>query len=141
VLPQPPRGSIPVWLGGNGAGAQRRAGQLADGWCPFGLSPAQLRSGWDGVRAAAERAGRDPSSIVCAAWLPVVLTARGEAAPPGVELAGPPAQLIDRLAEYARAGLQHLLMANFCPPEAVGEQLAQIGEQVAPAVAPLGAPA
>jgi alkanesulfonate monooxygenase SsuD/methylene tetrahydromethanopterin reductase-like flavin-dependent oxidoreductase (luciferase family) len=129
-----------VWLGGNSAGAQRRAGQIADGWCPFGLSPAQLRSGWDGVRRAAEKTGRDPSTLTCAPWLPIALLGPRDAPlPPEVYLQGGAAQLVERLAEYAEAGVQHLLMANFCPPDATVDQIAQIASEVLPHVAPLQA--
>jgi probable F420-dependent oxidoreductase len=138
VLPHPLQQPIPVWMGGNTPGAQRRTGRIADGWVPFGLSPAQLREGWDGVRRAAEAAGRDPTALVCALWMPIALLRPGDAPlPPAVYLQGGAAQLVDRLGEYARAGLRHLLMYNVCPPEAVADQIAGIGEQVLPAVAVL----
>ena len=136
VLPHPVQGSIPIWLGGNAPGAQRRAGQLADGWVPFGLSPAELRVGWDGVRRAAEAAGRDPAELTCALWMPIALTAPGDAAlPPGVTLQGGAQQLVDRLGEYERAGLQHLLMFNVCAPDATVDQIARISKEVMPALA------
>jgi probable F420-dependent oxidoreductase len=137
VLPHPVQPTIPVWMGGNSEGAQRRTGRLAEGWCPFGLVPEQLRAGWDGVRRAAEKAGRNPASLTCALWMPIALTAPGERLPPEVHLQGSAAELVERLAEYARAGLQHLLMYNLGPPEAVVDQIAQIGSEVLPEVAAL----
>jgi probable F420-dependent oxidoreductase len=141
VLPHPVQPTIPVWMGGNTEGAQRRTGRIAEGWCPFGLAPDELRRGWDGVRRAAEAAGRDPTSLTCALWMPIALTAAGERLPPEVILQGGAGELALRLSEYARAGLQHLLMYNLCPPEAVADQIARIGSEVLPAVAGLGPPA
>ncbi len=141
VLPHPVQQPIPIWMGGNTEGAQRRTGRIADGWVPFGLDPDQLRAGWDRVRRSAEAVGRDPSSLTCAAWLPIALRSPGDPPlPPQIHLQGGAEQLVERLAEYARAGLQHLLMFNACAPEATPEQIARIGAEVLPAVAGLQAP-
>jgi probable F420-dependent oxidoreductase len=138
VLPHPLQRPIPVWIGGNSVGAQRRTGRIADGWVPFGLAPEELRVGWDRVRRSAEDAGRDPSSLSCALWLPIALRSPGDPPlPPAIQLRGSAEQLVERLAEYARAGLQHLLMFNACPPEATAEQIARIGAELLPAVAEL----
>jgi hypothetical protein len=32
---------VPIWVGGRTARSLRRAAQLADGWCPFAVAPAQ----------------------------------------------------------------------------------------------------
>jgi alkanesulfonate monooxygenase SsuD/methylene tetrahydromethanopterin reductase-like flavin-dependent oxidoreductase (luciferase family) len=138
VLPHPIQQPIPIWLGGNTPGAQRRAGRLAQGWVPYGLDPADLARGWDGVRAAAESAGRDASEITCSLWAPITITRKG--APPGpdgVYLHGSADELVERLAAYAEAGLQHLLMFNLCEPEATSEQIEWIASEVLPAVAGL----
>jgi probable F420-dependent oxidoreductase len=132
VLPHPTQPSVPIWLGGHGPGALRRAGRIADGWIPFGLSPQELRSGLAAVRAQAEGAGRDPGSITCALWAPLWL-----ADPQGTPYApmhGPADQLIDQLGEYAEAGLDHLVMFNLAPPEAMVDQLEEIAEDVLPAI-------
>jgi probable F420-dependent oxidoreductase len=138
VLPHPIQQPIPIWLGGHTPGAQRRAGRLAQGWVPYGLEPADLARGWDGVRAAAESAGRDASEITCSLWTPITITPKG--APPGpdgVYLHGSADQLVERLAAYAEAGLQHLLMFNLCEPEATPEQIEWIASEVLPEVAGL----
>jgi probable F420-dependent oxidoreductase len=138
VLPQPVQRPIPVWLGGNTEGAQRRAGRQADGWLPYGLSPAELRAGWDGVRRAAEAAGRDPAALTCALWTPIALTSPGDPRlPPEIFLQGSAEELVEKLGEYAKGGLEHFLMYNVAAPEAVAEQIARIGDEVLPGVADL----
>ena len=63
LLPSPIQRPIPVWVGGSSEPAYRRIGRLADGWFP------QVRPGDDldralaTIAAAADRAGRDPSTI------------------------------------------------------------------------------
>ena len=138
VLPHPVQATIPVWMGGNTEQAQRRTGRIADGWCPYGLGPQELGRGWDTIRRSAERAGRDPSSLTCGLWTPIVLSP-GPSGPgiPGVRLQGTADQLVELIAEYAKAGLQHLIMFNLCPAEATVDQISQIAEQVMPHVADL----
>lgn len=138
VLPHPVQPSIPVWMGGNTEQAQRRTGRVADGWCPYGLGPEDLAQGWDTIRRSAESAGRDPSSLTCGLWTPIVL-ATDPAAPgiPGVHLQGTADQLVELIAEYAKVGLQHLIMFNLCAPEATVDQISQIAEQVMPHIADL----
>lgn len=135
VRPHPIQRPIPVWMGGNTPGAQQRAGKLAEGWCPYGLMPGELARGWDAVRHSADAAERDPASITCALWTPITIT--GKDAPPGpdgVYLHGHAELLAERLAEYASAGLAHLLMFNLCESEATAEQIEQIATEVLPAV-------
>jgi len=70
---------VPIWIGGRTGRSLRRAVELADGWCPFGLSPddvsrllarAQPTSAWD---------SRDrPLEIVLQNLRPVDAVARPE---------------------------------------------------------------
>ena len=64
VTPKPARGAAtPIWIGGGGEPAVRRAGRVADGYFGSGASVAALteRAGW--VRDEAARAGRDPDAV------------------------------------------------------------------------------
>lgn len=49
----------PVWFAGAGEKAERRVGQLADGWLPYPPTPALYAEGWARVRDAAAEAGRE----------------------------------------------------------------------------------
>ena len=57
------RGGPPIWLGGRRPPAIRRAGRYADVWMPYMYTPEQVARSLAEVRAAAEQAGRDPSSV------------------------------------------------------------------------------
>ena len=64
VTPKPVRGErTPIWIGGGGEPAVRRAGRVADGYLGSGASPAALaeRVGW--VRDEAAKAGREPEAL------------------------------------------------------------------------------
>ena len=59
--PLPVNRRIPVWLGGMAPQVIDRVGRIADGWFPFFNPGLETQIGT--VRAAAERAGRDPAEI------------------------------------------------------------------------------
>ncbi len=63
IKPLPPRGDIPIWMGGGDPRAVARAGRIGDGWFPLGLERARLEAGIEIMRAAAEEAGRDPTQL------------------------------------------------------------------------------
>ena len=63
IKPLPPRGRIPIWMGGMSEVVQERVGRLADGWFPQYGKPEQLAEGLGRVHKAAGEAGRKPSDI------------------------------------------------------------------------------
>ncbi|MBL3668082.1 LLM class flavin-dependent oxidoreductase [Streptomyces sp. M2CJ-2] len=118
----------PVWMGGRGEGALRRAGRWADVWMPYLLDPARVRDGLEKVRDHAAAQGRDPRPLSGAllAWTAVDeddawARATGTAAVSTTYdqdfsgladrylLLGSPDRVLERLAEYARAGVEHVL--------------------------------
>jgi probable F420-dependent oxidoreductase len=54
-LPKPTRGSIPMWIGGNGPTAVRRAIRLGDGWHPVGVDAADFAAGAEKIRDAGRK--------------------------------------------------------------------------------------
>ena len=62
-FPKPVQSPLPVYAGGNHAEVRRRAGELGEGWLPAVLSPEEIRKGVEDVHRAAEKAGRDGSTI------------------------------------------------------------------------------
>lgn len=62
-LPNPPRGSVPIVVGGHSEAAARRAGRIGDGFFPGRGGHERLASLISVMRQAAEEAGRDPDEI------------------------------------------------------------------------------
>lgn len=59
-----PAGPPPIWIGANGPRMLRLVGELGDGWWPTGSAGPETYAGQLArIRAAAERAGRDPQAI------------------------------------------------------------------------------
>ena len=64
ILPRPVQRPIPVWMGGGTTAAVlERIGRLADGWIANAGLSVNLDERVATIRAAAERAGRDPAAI------------------------------------------------------------------------------
>jgi len=90
----------PIWVGGDSPGAFRRVVTLGDGWHATSKSPAQLGEARGRLRAAADAAGRRWETITLSLrfGLSDELLAQGRQA------------VIDRLGEYKRLGLSHVLL-------------------------------
>ena len=76
----------PIWVGGEGPAARRRAGRIGDGWYPTIRNPREpldtaeaVAAGIADVRKHAEAAGRDSSSISIAVHRPTFAWRDGDA--------------------------------------------------------------
>lgn len=101
------RGTIPIWVGGNGAPSIRRAAQLGDGWHPINLAPAQLATLAAEYRAQCEKFGRTPGPI-CLRHMPGGRTRPDGGAWP---LSGDAASQAADIRAYAEAGLDELMLS------------------------------
>ena len=63
VSPGPVNGSMPIWVGGMGAAAWKRAGRFGDGYIPMAQKPEQYPEIISTIRAAAAEAGRGDEPI------------------------------------------------------------------------------
>lgn len=138
IRPGPAQGGgPPILVGGRSEAAERRAGRLGDGWLPYLVSPRRFAEGWERVRDQARHAGRDPERLQPALVVFALVGDDGEATreearchlserygmqfePYQIErlcIAGTPAECVDRMREYADAGVEHVCF-NPC---AVGE--------------------
>lgn len=114
LRPRPVNGRVPVIIGGHTPAAARRAGRLGDGFFPAkGDLPALL----DELRAAAERAGRDPADVEIT-WTGASVLAGGE-------------QAVDEVGRLAELGVARLMIPPLAfDPAAVGDALATFGRDV-----------
>ena len=125
---------IPIWVGGEGKYAQRRAGQYGDAWFPYfvKITPTDLAAGFANVRAEARNAGRDPDAVQLACCLPVELTNNTEASITDY-LKGSTEQVAERLKEFMALGCVHIGLQFMVPhyPER-REQIQRFAREVLP---------
>lgn len=107
--PQPPRaGHVPVWIGGKGERALRRAARLGDGYFAISSDPDTLSREVARLRQVAEDHGRDPAQLTVALIDGIVVTPNALGADRS-PLHGTTAQIIDGIHRFAAAGLDHLV--------------------------------
>jgi probable F420-dependent oxidoreductase len=128
------RPRIPIWVGGEGRAAQRRAARFGDAWFPYfvAITPAELRAGHDNVRRLAVECGRDPDAVRLTCCRPIELT-REPIPQDAAHLRGTPEQLVEALAAYRALGVAHLALQFMAPrwPERV-EQIERFAREVLP---------
>ncbi len=110
-LPKPVQAHVPIWIGGTSDRAKARAAELGDGWHPNGLSPQSLERGVEEIR----KAGRNVT--ISLRITTDVRKKRGEHVS-GTDdkretLSGSRQEIIARLEEYDRAGLDYLVSYMF----------------------------
>lgn len=109
TFPHPSRRPhIPIWAGGKGRRALRRAVRLCDGYLGIAAGPEVLREEVAELRRLAEQDRRDPDELTVALSTPITVT-RGPAPPDRAPLTGTPPQIVEGLQHYADAGLHHLI--------------------------------
>jgi alkanesulfonate monooxygenase SsuD/methylene tetrahydromethanopterin reductase-like flavin-dependent oxidoreductase (luciferase family) len=136
--PQPAH-AIGIWLGAYKPRMLRLTGRLADGWIPSlgRTGPDVLRESQTIIDEAAERAGRDPASILRLLNVGGTITAPGSEAGttaprPGQSsggLAGPPAFWQELLGGLRGIGFEAFV---FWPSDPTAEQVERFANEVAP---------
>lgn len=134
------RPHIPLWVGGKGDVAWRRVARYGSGYHTITSEPEQLAVELRGVRDAMERRGRDPSELVVSMLGPRVVIGRASEMPATVS--GSREQIIEQLAEYERAGLQHALttpsfaerLGDAATPGRTMEAMQYMAEEILPAL-------
>jgi probable F420-dependent oxidoreductase len=127
--------TIPIWVGGEGTHAQRRAGTYGDAWFPYfvRITPEDLARRFDNVLRSARDAGRMPEQVAFACCLPIELSAKEVPQEPDY-LKGSPAQITDALKQFERIGVLHIGLQFMIPhwPERQ-EQIERFAKEVLPA--------
>ena len=131
---QKPR--VPIWVGGEGKAAQRRAGQYGDAWFPYfvRITPKELAARFENVRAEAKKAGRNPDEITFACCLPIELTP-GDAPQEEDYLKGNIGQVTKAIQKFINVGVTHIGLQFMIPhyPERQ-EQVERFAEEALPAL-------
>jgi alkanesulfonate monooxygenase SsuD/methylene tetrahydromethanopterin reductase-like flavin-dependent oxidoreductase (luciferase family) len=122
----------PIWLGGGHPDALRRTATIADGWMGSGgSSMAHFSQSVPTVRAALEKAGRDPATFPISKRVFMSVHERPEVAraelhrwfsvvyrnPDGTDASGihgTPEQVRERLEALVEMGANHLLLNPVC---------------------------
>lgn len=135
VAPRPVR-ELPVWVGGMGRAAWRRAGRFGDGYIPMGNPKEQYREIIETMAAAASAAGRGNASFdvgYMPPWVYLLADGPTEGLPPAM-LFGPEQFAADiRSARAAGANTFHLKFRGRSLAEYL-EQLDAFAEIVVPLV-------
>ncbi len=131
---QKPR--IPIWIGGEGKWAQRRAGRYGDAWFPYfvRITPEELAARCANVRRYAREAGRDPEKVELACCLPVELTPQ-DAPQEKDYLKGSAAQVTAAIEKFKKIGVVHMGLQFMIPhwPERK-EQIERFAKEALPAL-------
>ena len=131
---QKPR--IPIWVGGEGKYAQRRAGQFGDAWFPYfvRVTPQELLRRFNNVREEAKKAGRNPDEIDFACCLPIELTAN-DVAQEDDYLKGSIGQVTAAIKKFIHVGVIHIGLQFMIPhyPERQ-EQIERFAKEALPAL-------
>lgn len=131
---QKPR--IPLWVGGEGERAQRRAAKYGDAWFPYfvRITARELAARFDNVRRWAAEAGRDPDHLRLSCCLPIEIT-REPIPQEEDRLAGNPEQIVQALRGFKKIGVKHMSLQFMVPhwPER-REQIERFAREVMPAL-------
>jgi alkanesulfonate monooxygenase SsuD/methylene tetrahydromethanopterin reductase-like flavin-dependent oxidoreductase (luciferase family) len=149
-------GGPPIWCGGRQEPALRRAGEIADGWVAYAITPKMFAEGLATISRAADAAGRSGQRFGTGHLL---FTCLGESYEKALDAAtkvlshryamdfrraaeryaalGRPEQVADRIREFHAAGARHVVLDIVAPYEQRSEQIAWFARDVLPRLADL----
>ena len=146
VRPRPwQKNGLPIWIGGRSEAALRRTGRLGDGWLVSSVSPVEVESGIQSIRAYAAAAGRhvpeDHYGVLIpfyfAANAPKAFDIAGRSVRPRADLPigeftafGTPDEVRRRVEAYIAAGASKFVMRPCGPFEGWREQVEVLAQAV-----------
>lgn len=103
----------PIWIGGNGAPAMRRAARYGSGWMPLHQTPAAMAVKVRQLQEIVEEGERDPEEVGVALGCRFRFAeGDGTFVPDPDSLTGTKEQVIDRLRRYREAGVDQVYLLN-----------------------------
>ena len=103
----------PIWIGGNGTPAMRRAARFGSGWMPLHQSPAAMAAKTRQLREFAEAGKRDSKELGVALGCRFRFAdGAGHFIPDPDSLTGTKEQVIDQLRRYREAGVDQVYLLN-----------------------------
>lgn len=143
------KGGPPLWAGGRSQAAFKRAGRLADGWLASSVTPAEVATGIEAIRAHAHEVGHEiPEDhygvLIPYCFAPTAEEAEKIAAPsirrrPEIALRdycglGTPDDVREKLRAYISAGATKFVMRPCGPKESLRAQVDTLAKEVIPAL-------
>ncbi|MFT7599888.1 MAG: putative F420-dependent oxidoreductase [Acidimicrobiales bacterium] len=131
--PKPPRGAMPVWIGGASEAAFRRTARFGDCFHAAFEPIDTVRAEWDRVQQLVVEAGRPADDVTLSIRL---YLDPGSNMKPAVSIAGSTEQMIESLGTWKDMGVHHVLVditASGGPPARL-EALQHFMTDVVPAV-------
>jgi probable F420-dependent oxidoreductase len=146
IMPRPwQKNGLPIWIGGRSQAALRRTGRLGDGWLVSSVSPEEVQSGIETIRAHAAEAGRHVPEDHYGVLIPFYFADSEEIA---LEIAGPsirpradlpigaftafgnPAQVRTKIEAYIAAGATKFVLRPCGPFEGWRRQITTLSAEV-----------
>ena len=130
---------IPIWVGGKGRVAARRVARYGSGYHTISSTPQEVAQELEILWPELEARGRDPSEIEVSMLGGIRLGEDPPGVPPSL-IRGTTQQIIDRLGEYQRAGLHHLVGTpssgdpDTDTPQRLMDDMQYLSEEVVPAL-------
>jgi len=114
MLPKPARpGGLPIWIGGHGRRAIRRAAELGDGWQPLRIPVAEVQPSIAYLHVQLEKNGRRPEDVTISMGLTAWPPGGGpEDEPNEWDLAGDPDASAERIRRYAAIGITDFMIGG-----------------------------
>lgn len=106
---------IPLWVGGEGRPARRRAAQYGDAWFPYHVetTPEGLAADFEDVKTRTKRFDRE-GQVSLSACRPIEVTDQPTEQDP-TKLSGTPDQLVDAIKAYRDIGVETLALQFMVP--------------------------
>jgi probable F420-dependent oxidoreductase len=104
------RPHLPIWVGGNGPRAIRRACELGQGWLPSMVEPEALDKGVKLLHETSERLGRSTPPTM-ALSMPWAVRLHDPEAPPSRRPTASAAEVVSMLRQYQALGVDHISLA------------------------------